>query len=109
MDEENKRWVVVGLALMKDLLPALRRYVLPKITKHYNDLKARHNIDTQVHGAHLEMDGTFRLNYVSINTKQGKNPKLFDYKVTSEVDLAKLYLLPSMAKFTGLYFQDLFL
>ncbi|KXJ07838.1 E3 ubiquitin-protein ligase DZIP3 [Exaiptasia diaphana] len=102
LDENNKRWVVVGIAIMKVLLPALRSFVLPKIAKHYNDLKANHNIDSQVYGAHLKMDGTYKFNYDSINSNQGKKTPIFDYKVTSEVDLAKLYLKPFMAKFTGI-------
>ncbi|XP_020898354.1 uncharacterized protein LOC110237116 isoform X2 [Exaiptasia diaphana] len=102
LDENSKRWVVVGIAIMKVLLPALRNFVLPKITKHYNDLKTNHNIDTQVFGTHLKMDGTYKFNYDSINSNQGKKPPLFDYRVTSEVDLAKLCLKPFMAKFTGI-------
>ncbi|KXJ23410.1 hypothetical protein AC249_AIPGENE24690 [Exaiptasia diaphana] len=102
LDENNKRWVVVGIAIMKVLLPALRSFVLPNITKHYNDLKTSHNIHTQVFGTHLKMDGTYKFNYDSINSNQGKKPPLFDYTVTSKVDLAKLYLKPFMAKFTGI-------
>lgn len=101
MSENIKRWVVVGVAIMKVLLPALRSFLLPKITRHYNDLKVNHNIDTQLHGPHLKMDGTYKFNYDSINNNQGKRPPLFDYEVKSEVDLAKLYLKPLMAKFSG--------
>ena len=75
---------------------------------HYATLKANHNIDKQTHVAHPAKEGKIRsLNYGSINNNEVKHKKklhLYDYNVRSEVDLAKLYLQPFMAKFTGIIF-----
>ena len=59
----------------------------------------------------MKKDGSFDLNYGSINNNWGRFKKkvhLYDYKVASAEDLAKLYLEPHMAKFTGewLFYQN---
>ena len=82
------------------LLPALLNVVREEISQFYLHLKSSQNIDTQVSGAHMKKDGSFQLNYDSINNN--KKGKPYDYKVTSPEDLGKLYLQPHMAKFTGL-------
>lgn len=74
-----------------------------EMLKHYTNLKSNHNIDTQTHSKHLKKD-KYDLNYGSINNNEanhGKKANRYDYGVKSEVDLAKLYLLPYMAKFSG--------
>lgn len=71
--------------------------------KHYTNLKSNHNIETQTYSKHLKKD-KYDLNYGSINNNEanhGKKANRYDYGVKSEVDLAKLYLLPYMAKFSG--------
>ena len=75
-----------------------------KMPNHYTSLKSAHGIDTQVYGRHLPHDGASQLNYGSINNNLGnfkKTARLYDYKVGTAEDLAKLYLEPYMAKFTG--------
>ena len=67
-------------------------------------MKSSNRIDTQVFGSHLIHDGSFKLNYSSINNNWAtfkRKERSYDYKVTTDVDLAKLYLEPHMAKFTG--------
>ena len=79
-----------------------------EIPKHYASLKSAHGIDTQLFGSHLPQDGAFQLNYGSINNNWGnfkKKVRLYDYKVGTAEDLAKLYLEPHMAKFTGIQFM----
>ena len=53
----------------------------------------------------MKKDGpVFDLNYGSINNnwvRFRRKERLYDYRVTTAVDLAKLYLEPHMAKFTG--------
>ena len=71
---------------------------------HYTSLKSAHGIDTQVYGGHKTHDGASQLNYGSINNNLGnfkKSVHLYDYRVKTAEDLAKLYLEPKMAKFTG--------
>ncbi|KAL9957641.1 hypothetical protein ACROYT_G034562 [Oculina patagonica] len=104
LGDNQKRWVVIGVCLNRLLLPVLRDFAGREISKHYTSLKSSKGIDTQVFGPHLTHDGTYKLNYGSINNNWGthkRKERLYDYKVTSDVDLAKLFLEPHMAKFTG--------
>ena len=104
LGDKQKRWVVIGICLNRLLLPVLRDFTGQEILKHYTSLKSSSKIDTQVFGSHLTHDGSFKLNYSSINNnwvKFRRNERLYDYKVATDVDLAKLYLEPHMAKFTG--------
>ena len=85
-------------------MPVLRDFVGQEMPKHYASLKSTHGIDTQVFGGHLTHDGRLQLNYGSINNNLGnfkKTVRSYDYKVRTSEDLAKLYLEPRMAKFTG--------
>ena len=104
LGDKQKRWVVIGICLNRLLLPVLRDFTGREISKHYTSLKSLNGIDTQVFGSHLTHDCSFKLNYGSINNNwrrfKGKE-RLYDYKITTDVDLAKLYLEPHMAKFTG--------
>ena len=105
LSENQKRWVVIGISLNRVLLPVLRDFVGQEIPKHYASLKSAHGIDTQVFGRHLANDVPFQLNYGSINNNWGlfkRKVRSYDYKVNTAEDLAKLYLEPHMAKFTGM-------
>ena len=104
LGDKQKRWVVIGICLNRLLLPVLRDFTGQEISKHYTSLKGSKTIDTQVFGSQLTHDGSFKLNYSSINNNWGRfkrKERSYDYKVTTDVDLAKLYLEPHMAKFTG--------
>ncbi|XP_020907849.1 uncharacterized protein LOC110245892 isoform X1 [Exaiptasia diaphana] len=103
ISEEMKRWLVVGIAMMKVLLPTLRRFMQERIRTHYHRLKDRNNIHTQTRYEYLVEDGVYELNYGNINgNSRWKDQEIhFEYKVKSEVDLAKLYCLDFMAKFSG--------
>ena len=104
IDENKKRWMVIGITLNHVLLPALRDFVGVEISAFYNAQKTSRNIDVQVRGTHWDRDKGFMLNYGSINNNYGAHKKkfhLYDYRVMSAVDLGKLYLEPHMAKFTG--------
>ena len=95
---------MIGICLNRLLLPVLRDFVAQEIPKHYTALNISHRLNTQVHRRHLKQDGTFQLNYGSINNNSGRFKKKlakYDYKVSSAEELGKLYLEPHMAKFTG--------
>ncbi len=95
---------MIGVCLNRLLLPVLRDFAGRETSKHYTSLKSSNGIDTQVFGPHLTHDGAFKLNYGSINNNwdmHKRKERLYHYKVTTDVDLAKLYLEPHMAKFTG--------
>ena len=95
---------MIGICLNRLLLPVLRDFTGKEILKHYTSIKSSNRIDAQVFGSHLSHDGSFKFNYSSINNNFAtfkRKEHLYDYKVTTDVDLAKLYLEPHMAKFTG--------
>ena len=95
---------MTGICLNKQLLPLLRDFARREITKHYLSLKGSSKIDSQVYTAHMKKDGSFDFNYGNINNnwrKFKKKERSYDYKVRTPVDLAKLYLEPKMAIFTG--------
>ena len=104
LGDKQKRWVVIGITLNRLLLPVLRDFAGKELARHYTSLKSSSGIVTQVYLSHMKKDGSFDLNYGSINNNWGKFTKKFhqyDYKVASAEDLAKLYLEPHMAKFTS--------
>ena len=95
---------MIGICLNRLLLPVLRDFNGQEILKHYTSLKSSNRIDTQVFGSHLIHDRSFKLNYSSINNNWvtfKRKERSYNYKVTTDVDLAKLYLEPHMAMFTG--------
>ena len=108
LSEYEKRWVVTGVALNKVLLPDLRSFVNQEVQKEYTNLVSSHSIHVQTTGSSLGKWLKVRLKYENINCNE--NYKLangkydyskFDFKVGNHVDLAKLYLLPFMAKFNS--------
>ena len=104
MGDKQKRWVVIGITLNRLLLPVLRDFAGKELAKYYTSLKSSRGIDKQLHSTRMKKDGSFDLNYGSINNNWGRFKRkvnLYDYKVASAENLAKLYLEPHMAKFTG--------
>ncbi|XP_074616184.1 uncharacterized protein LOC141875721 isoform X2 [Acropora palmata] len=99
--EQKKRWVVFGLALNMTLVDQIRRYVESEVKKDYEHVKRSKGIDSQSKSGRL-MKRPFDLKYQNINGND-KLPKghAFDYRVTSHVDFAKLYLESYMAKFNA--------
>ena len=103
LSENQKRWIVTGICLNKVVTPQLREYIDPHMLTCYDNFKKSNKIHTQTYPTHLKTDGSKKLNYQAINNNQnchGGAPN-FDYKVTSHVDMAKLYLQTFMAKFSA--------
>ena len=95
---------MIGICLNRLLLPVLRDFVGQEIPKHYVSLKSAHGIDTQVFASHLINDGPSQLSYGSINNNWGmfkRKVRSYNYKANTAEDLAKMYLEPRMATFTG--------
>ncbi|CAG2193061.1 unnamed protein product [Mytilus edulis] len=106
IDDNTKRWLVVGICLHRVLAAALRKYVEPVITNLYNSLKLSDQIDKQTYTGHLKVYGAvnFYLNYKPINNNKmppGNRAPNYDYKVQNAVDLSKLFLETSMAHYKG--------
>ncbi|CAG2251620.1 unnamed protein product [Mytilus edulis] len=106
LDDDQKRWLVVGICLHSVLSPALRKYVDPILSVFHNDLVLYHKIDMQIYPAHLKRDpytGIF-LNYDIVNNNKvnyGKNIAKYDYTIKDAVDLSKLFLQSHIALYTG--------
>ncbi|XP_028407380.1 uncharacterized protein LOC114530011 [Dendronephthya gigantea] len=112
LTENHKRWCVFGIALNHVVVPAIRPVLEQEILKEYNDLKLNHNIHVQTrHSFPSPKYPTGNaMKYENIN---GNDTKLkaphhkkfdyskFDYKVTSHIDFAKLFLQNYMAKLSA--------
>ena len=103
LSENQKRWIVTGICLNKVVTPQLRKYIEPLMVTYYDNFKKSNKIHTQTYPTHLKTDGPKKLNYQAINNNQNRHGGApnFDYKVTSHVDMAKLYLQTFMAKFSA--------
>ena len=101
---------MVGIALNKILVPQIRPFVEQEVDKEYNNLKTSHNIHTQSTSGRLQRWPARKfLKYENINGNSchpklpgGKyNISLFDCRVLSHIDFAKLYVENFMAKFSA--------
>ncbi|CAG2211833.1 unnamed protein product [Mytilus edulis] len=107
IDDNKKRWLVVGICLHSILSPALRKYVEPVVTRFYNSLKLSHQIEKQSVIGHLKIYGAVDikyLNYKAINNNKntfGNRTPHYDYKVQNAVDLSKLFLEINMVHYKG--------
>ncbi|KAL9988301.1 hypothetical protein ACROYT_G002733 [Oculina patagonica] len=108
--ENQKRWLVAGIALNKILIPQIRPFVEQGINAEYNNLKISHNIHGQSTPGRLQRWPARKvLKYENINGNDvhprlpgGRfNYSLFDCRVMSHVDLARLYVENYMAHFTA--------
>lgn len=104
---EERRWVVIGICLNKLLTPVLRTVLGRVMPVWYNTLCLPPNqINTQTYLKEAQKlpPSTIRLNYGNVN-KNFDNHKSkyssYDYDVKDPVSLAKLFLQPFMAKFSG--------
>ena len=103
--DEEGRWVTIGICLNKVLTPVLRKVLGNEIPKWYQTLaKPPAEIDKQTYGKFVKnlLPSTIKLNYDSINNNTvHKSSKLYDYAVKDPLSLAKLFMKPFMATFTG--------
>lgn len=103
LDEEKKRWLVVGICLHSVISPLLRKHVDPEVYTLYKSLVTSHSIDTQMYPTYVgKYPTTFCLNYGSINKNRNVPKNNKNYKVTSHVDFSKLFLQPHMAQYSGI-------
>ena len=104
ISEEQRRWVVVGICLNKVVTPALRNVLGTELQSWYNLLcQPPDEIHKQSYSKHKKTlpPSTITLNYKNINNNKGKSPRAYDYSVKDDLSLAKLFIQPFMAHFTG--------
>ncbi|CAC5362364.1 unnamed protein product [Mytilus coruscus] len=107
LEDNQKRWLVVGICLHSIISPALRKCVASTLTKLCYKLTVQHKIDTQTYPTRLQRypqtDGIY-LNYEAVNNNKDKYKYMkqhYDYKIKNAVDLSKLFLNTDMAKYNG--------
>lgn len=108
---EEKRWLVLGIALNKVLAPVLRRVVKQEMEEHYKYLDKQLSCQATpctlktLTYVDVKNDTNFRhLKFENINqnkSKHGANKAAYDYSVNHPVDLAKLYLPEDHACFSA--------
>ena len=106
--DNEKRWLVFGIALNKILIPHVRPLVEQEVNKEYNTLKTSHSIDSQSATSRLEKWHEW-LKYENINgndvlprLRGGKYDYCsFNYQVLTHTDFAKLYLESYMIHFNA--------
>ena len=108
VSDNHERWIVFGIALNKVLVAKIRAFVEQEIRKKYGNLQTSHNIHTQSYRGRLQKHSV-ALKYENINGNDTLPRKpggkydypTFDYRVTSYIDFAKLYVENHMAKFNA--------
>ncbi|XP_053406451.1 uncharacterized protein LOC128559239 [Mercenaria mercenaria] len=110
IEDDQKRWLIVGICLHSVVSPALRQYIPPVVSKLYSNLQQSDQIHTQTYTNYLKQYRTTNkeLNYEAINNNAAipkvrgkKDVQRYDYRVTSAVDLTKLFMQTHMAHYTG--------
>ena len=106
--DDQKRWLVFGIVLSKVLVPEIRPFIEQEVQNEYGNLQTSHSIQTQSTSGRLKNWPIF-LKYENINGNYERprlpggrfNYSLFDCRVTSHVDFARLYVENHMAKFNA--------
>ena len=111
--DEEKRWLVVGVAMTKVVAPVLRDVVKQGMDLHYKNLDAycnnlpihlRCNLSTLTFSQASKDSILKSLKFENINNNSqthGKTKANYNYNVSSPVDLAKLYLPDYLALFSA--------
>ena len=110
VSDEEKRWLVVGIAMNKVAAPVLRDFIKQGTDTHYANNTYCHGVTTPcalnaLNYHHVNADRNLRrLKFQNINNNHnnhGNHKNLYNYNVNSSVDLAKLYLPDYLAEFSG--------
>lgn len=102
--QNQRRWLVVGIALHHVLTPCIRDKIKAEMTPFYQYLVRSFGLDKQTYAKFLKNipPSTVNLNYDSINNNgNAKHRSHYDYCVKDEVSLAKLFMKPFMAQFNA--------
>ena len=96
---------IIGVVMNAVILPPLRTLVNLEMKRFYQELVMSKKIQHQTKDRHLKNDPgnkSAKFNYESLSVNQKKRSKKFfelSFKVDNHNELAKLYVLPAMAKF----------
>ena len=110
VSDEEKRWLVVGIAMNKVAVPVLRDFIKQGMDTHYANLDAYcsglttpctlktltyHHVSAYASFTHMHFQN------VNNNHLHGKHKTLYNYNINSSVDLAKLFLPDYLAEFAA--------
>ena len=105
ISEQEQHWVLVGIGLNKVLAPTLRKVVYTELGKwHENLCQPPDEIDKQNFAKHKKKlpPSNNQLQYKNINNNSiHRLPSAYDYGVKDALSLARLFVVPYMAHFTG--------
>ncbi|KAL9979417.1 hypothetical protein ACROYT_G017086 [Oculina patagonica] len=110
VSDEEKRWLVVGIAMNKVAASVLRDFVKQQMDTHYanntycHGLTAPCPLNTLTYH-HVNADPDLkRLKFQNINNNlhnHGNRKNLYNYNINSSVDLAKIFLPDYLAEFSA--------
>ena len=111
VSDEEKRWIVVGIAMNKVAAPVLRDAVKQGIDANYVNLDGHCQLlhppctlKTLTHGVVRAHHIFGRLKFQNINNNDhlyGKRYRSYNFSINDSVDLAKLYLPDYLAQFSA--------
>ncbi|CAG2199188.1 unnamed protein product [Mytilus edulis] len=110
LEENQKRWLLVGICMQSILSTTLRNYTEPLVLSVYNSMKIAHGIQMQIYPNQLKKYPKFRtrLNYEAINKNRTiarvhkkSDVASYDYKVGNHVEFSKLFMKTYMAHYTA--------
>ena len=110
VSDEEKRWLVAGIAMNKVAAPVLRDFIKQGIDSHYVNNTYCHGVTTPcalntLTYRQVNADPNLkRLKFQNINNNRnnhGNHKNHYNYNVNSSMDLAKLFLPDYLAEFSG--------
>ena len=105
ISKEEQHWLLVGIGLTKVLAPTLRKTVDTELGKwHHSLCQPPDEIDKQNFAKHKKKlpPSNNQLQYKNINNNsKHKLTSAYDYGVKDALSLARLFVQPFMAHFTG--------
>ena len=114
ISDEEKRWLVVGIAMNKVAAPVLRDFIKQGMDTHYTNLDVYcsglvtpctlktltyHQVSTDPCFKHLKFQNVN--NNLQLHGMKKKDLHKYNYNINSSVDLAKLFLPDYLAEFSG--------
>ena len=108
VSDEEKRWIVVGIAMNKVAVPVLRDVIKAGMDAHYDDLDKHLTPSCTLKTLTCPYANTDphlkKLKFQNINNNSvlhGSDKKNYNFTINSPVDLAKIYLPNHLAMFSA--------
>ncbi len=111
VSDEEKRWLVVGIAMNKVAAPVLRHFIKQGMDTHYanldiycSGLSTPCTLKTLTYHQVIADSSLKHLKFQNVNNNfhlHGMNKALYSYNINSPVDLAKLFLPGFLAEFSA--------